>query len=211
MNLNDLRIAFDVDGTLIHDGNPAFKNSMGDPLDDVPRYTVIELFRALEELGANLYIWSGNGTEYAAEWRDKLGLSAVIAEKGSFKPEITIDDEDVDFGKVNLKVLGNNDDIKVCFDVNGTLIYEGDPDYTDDNGDPLDGTPRYTIIKLFEAFKNLGVNLYIWSSEGEEFAQSWKDRLGLTDAEVVEKSKDFGADIAVDNKDFDLAKVTIPV
>jgi len=209
MNLNDLRIAFDVDGTLLHDGNPEFTDTKGDPLNDVPRYTVIELFKAFEALGADMYIWSGGGVDYAERWRDKLGLTATVVAKGSFKPEIAVDDMDVTLGKVNLKVLGDNDNLKVCFDVNGTLIYDGDPDYTDEAGDPLDGTPRYNVIRLFQQFENFGVDLYIWSSEGEEFAQAWKSRLGLN-GKICEKGR-FKADIAIDNNDFDLGKVTIPV
>jgi hypothetical protein len=205
MNLNDLRIAWDCDGTLIHDHNDG-------ELNGKPRYIVIELFHILENLGADMYIWSGGGKRHAQEVKDSLGLEATVVEKGSFKPEIAVDNnKDLKLGKVDFNVNGQNDDLKVMFDVNGTLIYDGDPDYLDDEGEPLDGSPRYSVIELFEYFKNFGVNLYIWSSEGQEFAQSWKDRLGLTGAEVVEKSKDFGADIAVDNNDFNLARVTIPV
>jgi hypothetical protein len=205
MNLNDLHICFDVDGTLIHDEKD------GPKLKGKPRYIVIELFKCFEDLGANLFIWSGGGTQHAEEVRDRLGLEATIIEKGSFKPEIAIDNNpNVKLGKVNINVgPDGNDDLKVAFDVDGTLVYNGDPDYTDDDGEPLDGTPRYPVIKLYEALLNFGADMYVWSSHGEEFSQMWKDKLGLSGMALAKK--DIEPDLAVDNKDFNLAKVTIPV
>jgi hypothetical protein len=41
-----------------------------------------------------MYIWSGGGVDYATRWRDKLGLTAIVVEKGSFTPDIAFDDED---------------------------------------------------------------------------------------------------------------------
>lgn len=101
--MSRLRIAFDVDGTLIYDGNPKFKVN-GDPMCDTPRYDVIDLFFMFENLGCELFIWSGGGVEYAERWRNKLGLSAQVVEKGSFLPDIAVDDMDVTLGKVNIKV-----------------------------------------------------------------------------------------------------------
>jgi predicted HAD superfamily phosphohydrolase YqeG len=90
-----LKVAFDVDGTLIH--------QIGER-EDTPRYEIIDLFKKFESLGCVMYIWSGGGEDYAARWRDKLGLSAVVVAKGSFQPDIAVDDMDVTLGKVNLKV-----------------------------------------------------------------------------------------------------------
>lgn len=88
-------VAFDVDGTLIHQvGNK----------EDTPRYDVISLFHTLESVGCIMHIWSGGGEDYAARWRDKLGLDAIVVAKGSFKPDLAVDDMDVELGKVNLKV-----------------------------------------------------------------------------------------------------------
>ena len=85
-------IAFDVDGTLI------------DLQQDTPRYEIIQMFLAFYRLGHAMYIWSGGGVDYAEHWRDKLGLVALVAPKGSFKPDIAFDDEHVTLGKVNIKV-----------------------------------------------------------------------------------------------------------
>ena len=94
-----MKIAFDVDGTLIHQS--------GDKID-TPRYDVINLFLSFEKLGYEMYIWSGGGIDYAERWRDKLGLGAVVVEKGSFKPDIAVDDMahewEFNLGKVNLAV-----------------------------------------------------------------------------------------------------------
>jgi len=89
------KICFDVDGTLIH--------IIGEK-EDSPRYPVVHLFHLLEQFGFEMYIWSGGGIDYAERWAQKLGLSAKIVEKGSFVPDIAIDDEYVSLGKVNIKV-----------------------------------------------------------------------------------------------------------
>ncbi len=101
MNSN-VKIAWDVDGTLIHqDGSR----------EDTPRYDVIILFHIFQKLGCDMYIWSGGGVEYARRWAEKLGLQATIVPKGSFKPSLTFDDLDLDMretekslGLVNIQV-----------------------------------------------------------------------------------------------------------
>ena len=90
-----LTIAFDVDGTLIH--------QVGEK-EDTPRYDIIALFKIYKNLGCEMYIWSGGGFDYAKRWSEKLGLDATIAVKGSFKPDIAVDDMEVELGKVNLRV-----------------------------------------------------------------------------------------------------------
>lgn len=90
-----MKIAFDVDGTLIH--------QIGEK-EDTPRYEIISLFKTLEKLGNEMYIWSGGGVDYAQRWSEKLGLTAKVVEKGSFKPDMAVDDMDVELGIVNLKV-----------------------------------------------------------------------------------------------------------
>ena len=98
-----VRVCFDVDGTLIH--------QMGEK-PDTPRYEVIQLYYLFEKFGCEMYVWSGGGVDYARHWRDKLGLmNAKVVMKGSFQPDIAVDDMDLDFrmrenslGKVNLQV-----------------------------------------------------------------------------------------------------------
>jgi len=90
-----LDIAFDVDGTLIHQVGVS---------EDTPRYDVIALFHFYEKLGNNMFIWSGGGVDYAERWSQKLGLKAKIIEKGSIKPHLAIDDMNVNLGIVNIRV-----------------------------------------------------------------------------------------------------------
>jgi hydroxymethylpyrimidine pyrophosphatase-like HAD family hydrolase len=94
-----MRIAFDVDGTLIHQSGSR---------EDTPRYDIIALFHSFEKLGYEMYIWSGGGVDYATRWKEKLGLNAKVVEKGSFKPDIAVDDmaheSEFNLGVVNLAV-----------------------------------------------------------------------------------------------------------
>lgn len=91
-------IAFDVDGTLIH------KSSYG---DDTPRYSVLQLMFQFKQYGWKVYVWSGSGREYAKRWCEKLGIAEMVQEvviKGSFVPEIAVDDMVTKLGKVNIQV-----------------------------------------------------------------------------------------------------------
>lgn len=90
-----MKIAFDVDGTLIY--------QVGEK-EDTPRYDIISMFKMFEKLGWDMYVWSGGGYHYAERWAEKLGLDATIAVKGSFKPDIAVDDMEVELGTVNIRV-----------------------------------------------------------------------------------------------------------
>lgn len=98
--------------------------------------------------------------------------------------------------------------LKCVFDIDGTLVHSGDPDYLDSKGEPLDSAPRYTVVNLYKAFELLGMDMYLWSAEGKSHAKLWKKRLGL-DGKVIKKEKRDDMDIAVDNEDDGLAKMTI--
>lgn len=56
-----------------------------------------------------MYAWSGSGEDYCQRWLDKLGLKAKVVPKGSFIPDITVDDMEVSMGKVNIKVSSSNE------------------------------------------------------------------------------------------------------
>lgn len=104
-----MKVAFDVDGTLVHDGSPRFKflspvTGEMEPLCDTPRYDVISMFHMYEALGFEMYIWSGGGIDYAKHWAAKLGLSATVVEKGSFRPDVAVDDLAVKLGSTNIRV-----------------------------------------------------------------------------------------------------------
>ena len=93
-----MKIAFDVDGTLIR------KSATG---DDVPRYEIIILLALFSDNQHEVYVWSGSGVDYAERWCEKLGLKREIFKivaKGSFVPDVAIDDEEVELGKTNIKV-----------------------------------------------------------------------------------------------------------
>lgn len=81
--MRKIKVAFDVDGTLIHQSGE---------LCDTPRYNIIQMFKMFESLGHEMFIWSGGGVDYATHWANKLGLKAQIVAKGSFKPDIAVDD-----------------------------------------------------------------------------------------------------------------------
>ena len=93
-----MKIAWDCDGTLT-----SLK-------DDTPRYDVIQLFKILESFGHEMYIWSGSGVSYAEMRRNNLGLQAKVVEKGSFVPDIAVDDMDASLGKVNINCTLLSDD-----------------------------------------------------------------------------------------------------
>lgn len=88
MRNGKLKVAFDVDGTLID-------------CEDRPRYDVIALFRLFDSLGCLMIIWSGDGIDYAWRWSQKLGLDADIFDKCSMDVDIAVDDmmESENWGK----------------------------------------------------------------------------------------------------------------
>ncbi len=92
-----IKVAFDCDGTILCDERVPH-------LVDTPNYKIIQLFKLFESLGCEMYIWTGGGMDYGYRWAEKLGLKAIHVEKGSFIPDICIDDEEVNLGKVNIKV-----------------------------------------------------------------------------------------------------------
>ena len=94
--IKKIKVTFDVDGTLIYQSGEK---------EYLPKQKIIDLFKALEAVGCEMYIWSGHGVDYAKEWSKKLGLQAKVVEKGSFTPDLAIDDLDEDFRKIE-KSLG---------------------------------------------------------------------------------------------------------
>lgn len=94
-----MKIAFDVDGTLIHKDQETGI--------DIPNYRVIDFLTHFDWIHhTEIFVWSGGGIDYAQHWVDKLGLqdTVKVVAKGSFIPDIAVDDEEVELGKVNLRV-----------------------------------------------------------------------------------------------------------
>ncbi len=98
-----LKIAFDVDGTLI----TTSQNGIS-----VPNYDVIEIYRWFQSRGCKMFVWSGGGFDYARTWADKLGLNPDMIlrkEKGDIDIDIAFDDEyGVDLAKINVCTAKKN-------------------------------------------------------------------------------------------------------
>ncbi len=87
------RIAFDVDGTLI------------DLSTDQPKVSVIRLLESFNQMEkCQVFVWSGGGTDYAKMWLNRLGVNAMVIEKGSIDMDVCFDDEEVALAKVNIRV-----------------------------------------------------------------------------------------------------------
>lgn len=93
-----LRIAFDVDGTLIQ------RTING----DVPRYDVINVLLRFVEWGNVVFVWSGGGKDYAEMWVKKLGLPLEVRviekRKDAFDIDIAFDDQEADLATVTVQV-----------------------------------------------------------------------------------------------------------
>lgn len=94
-----MKIAFDVDGTLI-------------TYEDKPRWDILAMLRTLNSCGHDIVVWSGGGREYAEVWTRRLFIHDLVTvqekpllrvEEGPFV-DIAFDDEDIALGKVNVKV-----------------------------------------------------------------------------------------------------------
>jgi hydroxymethylpyrimidine pyrophosphatase-like HAD family hydrolase len=102
---NSPSVAFDLDGTLIYQAGE---------LEDTPRNEVLQFLKLFHVFGCKVYLWSGGGVDYAKDWANKLGISELVTvvEKGSFVPDITIDDlqdevlrnAEKSLGKINIFV-----------------------------------------------------------------------------------------------------------
>ena len=89
-------ICFDVDGTLIYE--------VGE-LEDTPRKEIVNMLHFfLKHTEFNVYVWSQGGVEYATEWMKKLNIDVDVIEKGSIYPDIAVDNEVVNLGRVNMRV-----------------------------------------------------------------------------------------------------------
>ena len=89
----DLKIAFDVDGTLIS--------------GTTPRYDVIAIMEWFIDRGYDVIIWSGGGFSYAYMWAEKLGFQdkvRVLSKDAGEEVDIAFDDQPCELGKVNIEV-----------------------------------------------------------------------------------------------------------
>jgi hypothetical protein len=89
-----IKVGVDIDGTIETEVNEKVE----------PRKDVIQLVELLQKFGCDIYLWSRRGEEHALYIRNMFGLKAKIAPKGSFQPDIAIDNEEMGLGKLNIKV-----------------------------------------------------------------------------------------------------------
>lgn len=98
-----MKIAFDVDGTLI--SYP----------DDQPRRDIVDMLITLRMCGHHIIVWSGGGKEYAEVWAKRLFLIPYVQEimekplqtariDGGTFADICFDDEEVKLATVNVRV-----------------------------------------------------------------------------------------------------------
>lgn len=86
-------ICFDVDGTL-------------KDYNEEPRTKVIDALNLYVKAGWRVCVWSGGGLDYARRtgaWL-KLPDSVEYVRKGSFRPDIAVDDMEVNLGERNVCV-----------------------------------------------------------------------------------------------------------
>lgn len=89
----------------------------------------------------------------------------------------------------------------VAFDCDGTLV-------TENPMEPIE--PIVSNVLLYLMFQKKGAEMYIWSHQGEEHATQVKAMLGL-EGTVISKEGSFIPDIAVDNAEDNLGRVTMRV
>jgi hypothetical protein len=89
-----MKVAFDCDNTLV-----VRMGKITEPRDDI-----LSLFNMFKDGGHELYLWSGGGVAYANSIKDLLKIDAKVVEKGSFRPDVAVDDEDCFLGTKNIKV-----------------------------------------------------------------------------------------------------------
>lgn len=96
-----MKVAFDVDGTLID-------------ARDRPRENIVTLLKAFRPI-ANITVWSGSGKDYAEMWVRRLFLEDYVDEVCAkpiaqgrppfqHRADVTFDDQECHLGKVNILV-----------------------------------------------------------------------------------------------------------
>lgn len=92
-----MTICFDVDGCLINKEGKLIEANY-------------QLMYKLAEIH-KVYIWSGNGWKYAQEKIENISslrineiISGYLNKYGGFIPDVAFDDQEINLGKLNIKV-----------------------------------------------------------------------------------------------------------
>lgn len=85
----------------------------------------------------------------------------------------------------------------IAFDVDDTLIVP--PEATDLDRD----VPNYETISIYRWFQSQGHYMIVWSGGGEDYANHWADKLGLSPDECRAKGPADDVDLAFDDSDID--------
>lgn len=106
--MKKLIIAFDMDDTLI------IPSCASEFQKDIPNYETIAIYKWFQVQGNIMIIWSARGKDYAQSWAEKLGLKAnfYLKKKKTNSVDLSFDDCDIAFGKINIKVKRFNNNIK---------------------------------------------------------------------------------------------------
>jgi hypothetical protein len=107
---DDMKIAFDIDDTLLIPSVARGNDVSG---DNVPNYEVIAVLRFFQAQGHEIILWSGSGVDWAKRWGEKFGLEPFtvrIKEKDE-NIDIAFDDCEVDLARVNVRVKRINNGI----------------------------------------------------------------------------------------------------
>ena len=87
----EMKVCFDVDGVLVNGDEKIQAN--------------IELLKVIA-IRHKVFVWSGNGYEYAYSVVKKLGLTGIIEgvlnKYNTFKPDIAFDDKEICLGKLDI-------------------------------------------------------------------------------------------------------------
>lgn len=99
-----MMIAIDVDNTLLREEDGAV----------VVNHGIFLLMVAVKSLElADIVVWSGGGQSYAEDVVRRFGLGNLVArcaaKSNRLMPDITIDDQDFQFGRVNLRLPVGDD------------------------------------------------------------------------------------------------------
>lgn len=95
--------------------------------------------------------------------------------------------------------------MRIAFDIDDTLLV---PSVASGFGRD---TPNYNTIVIFKWFQAQGNEMVLWSGSGQDWANTWGDKLGLAPYIVLPKEKGMNVDIAFDDCDVELGTVNVKV